>query len=196
MIPLLQSARLRRSCPDKLRAFLRDTITIIVIAAMIVAGQRAIAPKIVVDGPSMNFTLHNGQQIVIKKVVYRFHQPERGDIIVFYPPNNGKEEYIKRIIGLPGESVEIEGGKVYIHKKDGTILPLVESYLAEPARAPFKGGTIPPNEYFVLGDNRNNSSDSRGGWTVPFKNIMGKAWVSVWPTSRWGLVVNYLANEQ
>src|SRR3990172_4730950 len=124
MIPLLQSARLRRSCPDKLRAFLRDTLTIIVIAAVIVAGQRAIAPKIVVDGPSMNYTLHNGQQIVVNKVVYRFHQPQRGDVIVFFPPYNGKEEYIKRIIGLPGESVEIKDGIVYVRKKDGTVLPL------------------------------------------------------------------------
>ena len=179
-----------------MRAFFRDTITIIAIAAVIVLGQRAVAPKIVVDGPSMNNTLHNGQQIVINKILYKFYQPERGDVIVFYPPSNPKEEYIKRIIGLPGESVEIKDGVVYIHKKDGTVLPLSEPYISDPARSAFQGEKIPANEYFVLGDNRNNSSDSRGGWTVPFPNIMGKAWISVWPPSRWGLVVNYLANEQ
>ena len=179
-----------------MRAILRDTLTIIAIAAVIVAGQRAIAPKIVVDGPSMNYTLHDGQQIVVNKVIYRFHKPERGDVIVFYPPNNGKEEYIKRIIGLPGESVEIKDGVVYIHKKDGTVIPLVEHYVTDPARSSFEGEKIPANEYFVLGDNRNNSSDSRGGWTVPFQNIMGKAWLSVWPPNKWGMVVNYLKNEK
>ena len=179
-----------------MRAFFRDTLIIIAIAAVIVAGQRAVAPKIVVDGPSMNYTLQSGQQIVVNRIIYRFHQPERGDVIVFDPPTNPKEEYIKRIIGLPGESVEIKGGVVYIHKKDGTILPLTEPYIADPARNSFQGDKIPENEYFVMGDNRNNSSDSRAGWTVPFSNIMGKAWVSVWPPGRWGLVVNYLANEQ
>ena len=179
-----------------MRAFLRDTLTIFAIAAVIVLGQRAIAPKIVVDGPSMNYTLHDGQQIVLNRVIYRFHQPERGDVIVFDPPINPKEEYIKRIIGLPGESVEIKDGTVYIHKKDGTVLPLDEPYITDPARRPFEGNIIPANSYFVLGDNRNNSSDSRAGWTVPFQNIMGKAWISVWPPSEWGLVVNYLSNEQ
>ena len=179
-----------------MRVFLRDTLTIIAIAAVIVLGQRAIAPKIVVDGPSMNNTLHNGQQIIVNKVLYRFRPPERGDVIVFYPPINLRDEYIKRIIGLPGESVEIKDGIVYIHKKDGTVLPLVEPNISESARSSYKGDVIPENEYFVLGDNRNNSSDSRGGWTVPFRNILGKAWVSVWPPDRWGLIVNYLANEQ
>ena len=177
-----------------MRAFLRDTLAIILIAAVIVAGQRAIAPKIVVDGPSMNSTLHDGQQIVVNRVVYKLHTPERGDVIVFYPPNNGKEEYIKRIIGLPGESVEIKDGVVYIHKKNGVVLRLAEPYIAERARLSFEGDVIPENEYFVLGDNRNNSSDSRAGWTVPFENIIGKAWLSVWPPSRWGLVVNYFTS--
>jgi signal peptidase I len=185
-----------KELPGNLRAFFRDTLTIIAIAAIIVVGQRAIAPKIVVDGPSMNHTLQNGQQIVVNKVIYRFHQPERGDVIVFDPPINPKEEYIKRIIGLPGESVEIKGGVVYIHKKDGTVLTLAEPYTAEPARGPFNGDIIPENSYFVLGDNRNNSSDSRGGWTVPVQNIMGKAWISVWPPDKWGMIINYLTKQQ
>ena len=144
----------------------------------------------------MNYTLHDGQQIVVNRVVYKLHEPERGDIIVFYPPDNGKEEYIKRIIGLPGESVEIKNGVVYIHKKSGAVMPLTEHYVTNLARSDFEGEKIPATEYFVLGDNRNNSSDSRTGWTVPFPNIIGKAWISVWPPSSWGLVVNYLENEQ
>ena len=179
-----------------MRAFLRDTLTIFIIAAIIVAGQRAIAPKIVVNGPSMNTTLQDGEQIVVNKVVYRLHQPERGDVIVFYPPINAQEEYIKRIIGLPGESVEIRGGVVYIHKKNGAVMPLAERYITDQARVTYKGDVIPANEYFVMGDNRNNSSDSRSGWTVPAGNIVGKAWVSVWPPGKWGLVTNFLKSEQ
>ena len=179
-----------------MRAFLRDSLTIIAIAAVIVLGQRAVAPKIVVDGPSMNYTLQNGQQIVLNKLIYKFHEPQRGDVIVFDPPINPSEEYIKRIIGLPGESIEINEGVVYVHKKDGSIFWLLEPYVSEPAHAPYKSGVIPSHSYFVLGDNRNNSSDSRGGWTVPVQNIMGKAWISVWPPDKWGMIVNYLANQQ
>lgn len=179
-----------------MRAFFRDILSVILIAAVIVAGQRAIAPKIVVDGPSMNYTLQNGEQIVVSKIVYKLHPPQRGDVIVFDPPFNQHEEYIKRIIGLPGESIDVKDGVVYVHKTDGTLLRLAERYVSDPAKLEFKGEKIPPNEYFVLGDNRNNSSDSRGGWTVPFDNILGKAWLSVWPPSRWGLVVNYLSSQQ
>ncbi|MBA7677257.1 Signal peptidase I T [subsurface metagenome] len=152
------------------------------------------AQKFVVDGPSMNSSFHDGQQLLVSKVVYKFHEPERGDVIIFHPPYNEKEEYIKRVIGLPGESVEITEGTVYVHKKDGTTLPLDEPYVTKSARLSFKGDTIPENKYFVLGDNRNNSSDSRNGWTVPFQNIIGKVWLSVWPPERWGLVVNYLSD--
>jgi len=178
----------------KLRAFLRDTITIIVIAAIIVAGQRTIAPKIVVDGPSMNTTLSSGEQIVVNRLVYKFHPPQRGDIIVFFPPGV-RDEYIKRIIGLPGESVEITEGVVYIHQKNGKIFPLDEPYIRDPSIRDYAGETIPYGEYFVLGDNRNNSSDSRAGWTVPFESIIGKAWLSVWPPNKWGVVDNFQMDQ-
>jgi len=141
-------------------------------------------------------SFHDGQQLLVNKVVYRFHEPERGDVIIFHPPNNEQGDYIKRIIGLPGESVEIGEGIVYIHKEDGTVLPLDEPYIAEAVRLPFKGEKIPENEYFVLGDNRNNSSDSRNEWTLPRQNIIGKAWLSIWPPDKWGLAANYPVQEQ
>jgi signal peptidase I len=178
-----------------MKAFFRDTLTILVIAAVFVLGLQAAFQKFVVDGPSMNFTLQDGQQLVINKVVYKFHKPERGDIIIFHPPFNEKEEYVKRIIGLPGESVEIKDGIVNIHKKDGKVLLLDEPYVTRPATQPFKGGVIPENEYFVIGDNRNNSSDSRTGWTLPRKNIIGKAWLSIWPPSKWGWIPHYSFEE-
>lgn len=177
-----------------MRVFLRDVITIIVIAAIIVTGQRTIAPKIVVDGPSMNTTLSSGEQIVVNRLVYKFHAPRRGDIIVFFPPGV-RDEYIKRIIGLPGESIEIKSGVVYIHQKNGKVFPLDEPYIRDAAIRDYAGETIPYGEYFVLGDNRNNSSDSRAGWTVPFESIIGKAWLSVWPPNKWGVVDSFVVDQ-
>ncbi|MDP6501162.1 MAG: signal peptidase I, partial [Dehalococcoidales bacterium] len=134
------------------------------------------------------------EQLVVNKLVYEFHEPERGDVIVFRPPDNPRDEYIKRIIGLPGESVEVRDGVVIIHNGDGSAFPLDEPYVSAPAERDFKGDMIPENNYFVLGDNRNNSSDSRGDWTVPSQTIVGKAWLSVWPPVEWGLVFDYYAD--
>jgi len=174
----------------------RDTLIIVVIAGVIILGLQATVQKFVVDGPSMNFSLHDGQQLLANKVVYRFHEPERGDIVIFHPPNNEEEEYIKRIIGLPGETVEIKEGIVYIHEEDGNVFPLDEPYVTRPATQPFKGDIIPENEYFVMGDNRINSRDSRNNWTLPEENIIGKAWLSVWPPDKWGLAANHSFQEQ
>lgn len=140
----------------------------------------------------MEPNLHEGQRIIISKIVYWFHEPERGDIIVFPNPNNPDEEYIKRIIGLPGEVVEIKDGVIYIHQTDGDSLVLDESeYIDNPASNDFLSETILEDNYFVLGDNRNNSYDSRRGWTVPRDEVVGKAWLSIWPLSDWGLVANF-----
>jgi len=83
----------------------------------------------------------------------------------------------------------------YSFKEDGTALPSDEPYVTEPARQPFTGDTIPENEYFVLGDNRNNSSDSRNDWTLPRQNIIGKTWLSIWPPDKWGVVASYPSQE-
>ncbi|MFC1991181.1 signal peptidase I [Chloroflexota bacterium] len=178
-----------------MKTFFRDTLTVIIIAAVLVVGLQFAAQKFVVDGPSMESSFHNGQQVLVNTIFYRFQEPERGDIIIFHPPENKKEDYIKRIIGLPGESVEIKEGTVYINKENGTTLPLNEPYIIHKSKESFKSDIIPANKYFVLGDNRNNSSDSRNGWTVPFQNIVGKAWFSVWPPNRLGLIVNYLSGQ-
>lgn len=145
----------------------------------------------------LNF--QDGQRVLVNKVVYEFHEPERGDVIVFAPPefhNQKVTPFIKRIIGLPGESVEIKEGTLYIHTKNSKIMPLDEPYIAEKSTSFFKGGVIPKNEYFVLGDNRKNSSDSRRGWTVPRQNITGKTWLTIWPPGKWGLAANYSLQEQ
>jgi signal peptidase I len=139
----------------------------------------------------MQPNFEESQRIIVNKVVYSLHEPQRGDVIVFKPPFNETKNYIKRVIGLPGESVEIVNGKTYIYTTDGTILILDEPYVAETSTRDYAKHTVPDNQYFVMGDNRNNSNDSRSGWMVPQENIIGKAWLRIWPINKWGLVLNY-----
>ena len=177
---------------SQIKTFIRDTITVLVVAAVIILVLQFVIQKFVVEGSSMNFTLHDGQQLLVNKIVYNFHKPERGDIIVFHPPVEiDEDDFIKRIIGLPGEKVMIANSKVIIQKADGSLIELDEPYITRPANRDFEGEIIPEGEYFVMGDNRVNSSDSRTGWTLKEEDIIGKAWISVWPIGDWGLVSNY-----
>lgn len=178
----------------QLRTFLREVLgTLLLAVAIFLLIQATVQPSVVI-GSSMEPNLQNGQRVLISKVAYLFHEPERGDIVVFNPPENfaSEDDYIKRIIGLPGEVIEIKEGKVYIHQEDGNVLILDEAeYIDTPATYSFLSETIPPDEYFVLGDNRNSSNDSHGGWMVPRQDIIGKAWLSIWPADTWGLAPNY-----
>ena len=175
-----------------MKHLLRDILAPILLAVAIFFLLHTFVPSYVIASPSMVPSLQVNQRILVNKIVYNFHEPERGDIITFYPQGDREAiPYIKRIIGLPGETVEIKQGVVYIHKEDGTVLPLDEPYIKESPGQPYYGDTIPDNEYFVLGDNRNNSSDSRTGWTVKREDIIGKAWISIWPPQEWGLAPNY-----
>lgn len=169
-----------------MKAFIREFLAVLALAIAIFFLIQAAVQSSVVVFSSMEPNLHSGQRLLISKVVYKFHEPERGDIIVFPNPNNQDEDYIKRIIGLPGETIEIKGGVVYING-----LELDEPYIKDPSSRSFEKQEIPENEYFVLGDNRNNSTDSRTGWTVPRESIVGKAWLSTWPPGEWGLAPNY-----
>jgi len=178
-----------------LRAFLRDILVTLVVAIVIFLLLQATFQSSVIVGCSMEPGFEEGQRLLVNKAVYKFYESERGDVIVFHPTNNRQADYIKRIIGLPGESVEIKQGTVYIHKND-EVFSLAESYIKEPPNNDFQGGIIPENEYFVLGDNRNNSNDSRNGWTVRGEDIIGKAWLSIWPPDKWGLVPHYSFQEQ
>ena len=177
-----------------MKAFSREVLGILVLAIVIFLLVQVMVSRAVVVGSSMEPNLHDGQRVLVNKTSYLFSEPRRGDVIVFTPPDTvaSDNDYIKRIIGLPGEVVEIKEGTVYIHQSDGTVLTLDEQeYIVDPARNYYISEEIPPDSYFVLGDNRNNSSDSRGGWTVSRESIVGKAWLSIWPASEWGLVPNY-----
>jgi len=182
---------------EKLKRFwantlVREFLITLAMALVIFFIIQSMIQSSVVLYSSMEPNLYEGQRIIISKTAYWFGEPQRGDIIVFPSPNNPDEEYIKRIIGLPGEKVEMKDGIVYIHQADGTILTLDETdYITSPDMDYFMSDTIPDEEYFVMGDNRNNSEDSRYGWTVPRGDIVGKAWLSLWPLSEWGLVANH-----
>ncbi|MFC1897126.1 signal peptidase I [Chloroflexota bacterium] len=176
-----------------MRALLRDILLIVVTAIVISLLMQIAIQKSDVNGYSMEPSLQDGQQLLINKVVYFFHEPERGDIIVFHPPppyNFETIPFIKRIIGLPGEVIEVIDRKVFINGSK-----LDEPYIEESPAYRLKAQRIPDDEYFVLGDNRSNSNDSHTGWTVPYQNIIGKAWLSVWPPGEWGLVPNYPLDE-
>lgn len=171
------------------RSLLREILETILLALIIFAVLNTLTGRFQVRGSSMRPTLQDGQYLVVNKLTYWLHPPERGDIIVFRPPNNLSEDYIKRIVGLPGEEVQIRSGEVWI---DGGLLE--EPYIASPAG--YSGSwTLGENEYFVLGDNRRNSNDSHTWGKLPRDNIVGKVWLSYWPPEAWGSVGHYVFQD-
>jgi len=166
------------------RSSLREILETILLTAILFLILNTTTARFQVRGSSMEPTLHNGQYLVISKVTYWIHPPERGDIIVFQPPNNPDEDYIKRVVGLPEEQVEIHDGTVWV---DGD--PLEETYIANPV--PYSGAwSLGEKVFFVLGDNRSNSSDSHSWGLLPQENIIGKAWLCYWPPENWGIVAH------
>jgi signal peptidase I len=170
-----------------IKSFLREGgISILLGLALFIVLQSTIQTCIV-SSSSMEPDLTVGQRLIVNKVSYNFNIPKRGDIIVFRPPPNPTAiPYIKRVIGLPGEVVEIKNGAVYINGA-----PLTEPYIKEaPAyhMAPVK---VMEDNYFVMGDNRNDSNDSHVWGTVPRDNIIGKASFSIWPLDVWGWAPNW-----
>jgi signal peptidase I len=173
------------------RTFLREIVGTIILALVIFVLLQTAFQTFIVIGNSMEPSLQWTQRLLINKAAYHFHEPERGDVIVFHPVDQQQDDYIKRIIALPGDTVEIEKETVYVN---GT--PLDEPYIKEPPNYTMYQKEVPDDNYFVLGDNRNNSNDSHNGWTVPRENIIGKAWLSIWPPNQWGIVADYSLPEQ
>jgi signal peptidase I len=137
-----------------------------------------------VEGQSMEPNLHTNQRLVVEKMSYRFHGPERFDIVVLRIGSQGDELLIKRVVGLPGETVEIRNGQVYV---DGEMLD--EPFAIGDTRPGRQSSvTVPPLHVYVLGDNRNHSNDSRNFGPVPIENIVGRAWLSYWPLEDAGLL--------
>ena len=164
--------------------FLLDVVETIVLSVLLFAGINTVSARIRVDGFSMEPTLRNGEFVIVNKLAYKLGSPSIGDVIVFHYPRDPSQEYIKRVIGLPGDEVKVSGGKVYVN---GT--QLTEPYIASPARYNNEW-KVPEGGLFVFGDNRNNSSDSHNWGAVPMENIIGKALFVYWPPDQWGFIAH------
>ncbi len=175
----------------KINREIRETLVYIAIAVVVFFAMRFSMGTYVVNGPSMEPNYIENEWVIVNKLEYRFGDPSRGDIAIVWSPVETDKRYIKRVIGLPGESVEIRNGTVYVYTVAGEVLALEEPYIEHIAKFDFVKTAVPEGHYFVMGDNRTNSRDSREGWTIPRESMIGKAWLNVWPVSRWGLASNY-----
>jgi signal peptidase I len=162
----------------------RELIEAVLPALMIVLVINIFAAQATrVDGQSMEPTLHNSERVIIEKVSYRLHAPERGDIIVLRRPSGAVEPLIKRVIALPGETVAIHDGQVFV---DGE--PLDEPYLDQTTQGDMEALVVPEKNVFVMGDNRHASNDSRSFGPVPYGDIIGRAWVRYWPLNALSII--------
>ncbi|MFN8524193.1 MAG: signal peptidase I [Chloroflexota bacterium] len=191
---------------ESARSLIWEVVQTILLTVAIFLAVRSVVQNFRVEGASMDPTLHSGQYLLINKVIYArtdgtpldnllgraentadpsfiFGGPRRGEVIVFRAPTQTEKDFIKRVIGLPGETVRIVGGQVFVNNR-----PIDEPYIEHRATYDLDQKTVPPGSYFVLGDNRPNSSDSHLGWFVPANNIIGRAWVSYWPPTYWGVM--------
>jgi signal peptidase I len=203
-----EAQRDRPSVRSRIGALVFEVIQTILLTLLIFFAVRTVVQNFRVEGASMVPTLESGQYLLINKIAYArtdtlpissllpprlrekgyvFGGPQRGDIIVFHSPTLDHKEFIKRVIALPGDQVRIARGKVQVN---GQLLD--EPFILHQAGYDFplngRPFTVPVGQYFVLGDNRPNSSDSHLGWTVPAQDIIGKAWISYWPPSEWKVI--------
>lgn len=207
--------------PVRVRGVVRELLETALFILLVFFIVRGIVQNFKIEGSSMEPTLHTGQYILVNKLVYfhfdlnaplrllpgqeelpqrilyPFHQPRRGDIVVFEYPRDVSKDYIKRVIGLPGDQVEIRDGQVFVNGEE-----LDQPYLQGAATycvAGFacQGGpvTVPAGEIFVMGDNRANSSDSREWGPLPLDRVVGQAWLIYYPVSDWGLVPHHEYTE-
>ena len=168
------------------KSIIREYVEAIVVAVPL-AGFIIVfvAQSFLVQGGSMEPSLHHGDRLLVDKLTYRFRDPQRGEIIVFQYPADPSRKFIKRVIGLPGDIVHIRGGLVFVNGR-----PLREDYILGPTYGDFPPVRIPEGHYFVLGDNRNNSDDSRFAdvGPVPRRLVVGRAVFAYWPLSRAGRI--------
>ena len=171
--------------------FIFDVIETLALAGILFLGINAVSARVRVDGFSMVPTLEDGEFVLVSKLNYRFGDVERGDIIVFHYPVDPSQELIKRVIGLPGDTVSVQNGIVSVNGQ-----ALNEPYIAA---APIYSGEwiVPEGQLFVLGDNRNDSSDSHSWGYLPFEKVVGKAVVIYWPPPLWKIIqhTNILATQ-
>ena len=176
----------------KLGFFLLDFIETIVTALVIfVIFYLFLFQPHQVKGKSMIPTFEDGEYLLTNKITYRFNNPQRGDIVIFKSPQNKKYDYIKRIVALPGEKISLKAGKIFINdsRLNESIYLAKDVYTKGSSFLPEEGELkVPENQYFVTGDNRPHSSDSREWGYITMENIIGKAWLRYWPPSNFGFI--------
>ena len=204
-----------RRAVSSVRGVVKELLETAIFILLVFLIVRGVIQNFKIEGQSMEPSLHTGQYILVNKiiyfhfdmnaplrllpgnadlparVVYPFHLPRRGEVVVFEYPRDLSKDYIKRVIGLPGDTVMIKDGQVFVNN-----VLLDESYLkgvqtlcrGEDACSQNRSVTVPAGALFVMGDNRNNSSDSREWGELPLDGIIGKAWVSYWPRDYWGVI--------
>jgi signal peptidase I len=170
-------------------SFLRELAEVVLLAVILYIGISFAVQTVHVEGLSMFATLDDNDYLIANKIDYRLHPPQRGDIIILRPPNNNSTDFIKRVIALPGERLLIRDGVVYIngHRLDEPYVP--EAWVVFnnwPTPGSSSGTVIPPNQYFVMGDNRNKSQDSRYFGPIGRDRIDGRAWFRIWPIDHFG----------
>ncbi len=182
-----------------------ELVQTVLLAIVLFLLIRNVIQNFRIDGISMEPNFHNGQFLIVNRFAYcpglhfdisalNIHlektwcirTPTRGDVVVFEYPKDISRDFIKRVIGLPGDTVEMRGGKVYVN---GQLLP--EPFGPNPGGTNYGPVTVGPDELFVMGDNRNNSSDSRSWGPLPMKDVIGKALLSYWPPRYWAIVPQY-----
>lgn len=168
--------------PMDWKRFVLDILETLVLAVVLYFGINAVSARVRVDGFSMRPTLQDGEYILVNKLAYKFTEPMRGDIVVFVFPINPEEDLIKRIIGLPGDTITVQDGVLSING-----VAMNEPYINAP---PAYNGTwqVSEGELFVLGDNRNDSRDSHQWGLLPVENIIGRAVLIYWPPEEWQVI--------
>ena len=175
------SASTKKKAKSKSAA--RELIETVLLTAIVFLAIRAVAQNYQVDGHSMDPTMNNGEFVIVLKAIYWFHAPQTGDIIVLKYPEDTTRNFIKRVIGTPGDTVAVQGGHVYVNGH-----ALNEPYIAQAPAYNVPPLKVPQGEYYVLGDNRNDSNDSHIWGFLPANDVIGKAWAVYWPPSNWRLV--------
>ncbi len=182
-----QKCEAYNACMKFLEHAFKEIATFVILAVLIVLPIRLfLAQPFVVEGESMHPTFANGDYLIVDEISYRFNAPERGDVVVFRNPGNPAVFYIKRIVGLPNESVIINRGEVTVTTTSGEKIVLDEPYVIAEDATHAKPTHLGPDEYYVLGDNRPNSSDSRVWGALPAHDIIGKPVLRLLPPGESG----------
>ncbi len=182
----VEAAPAESNQPSPVWLLLRELLETIVLSLVIFLLIRLVIQNYRIESHSMQPNFYEGEFILVNKLAFKLGEPSRGEVIVFHNPGNVEEDYIKRVIGLPGDEVIIRDQTIFINGE-----ALAEPYNTNEFNDNFGPEIVPTDHLFVMGDNRGNSSDSRRIGPIPEELIVGQAWLRVWPFDKWGIIKHY-----